>query len=293
MKTATPIIAISLKFIGLSAFKPKSVLKSLPKTVQKEFVFIPSSDATQSGLGKQMSAFMMSKTEISNGQYRAFLADLKSKGELDKYTIAVYDSTVWNVNYCEPFINYYGWHPAYRNYPVVGVSKAGAELYCQWLTDKINTQLAGKGKVKVMIPTSEQWLYAAQSGTKGTVYSWGGNNLQNIRGQQLCNYRNIGAESIHWNDDKKQFEIELSKSYDILSYFSDNATITASVKSYFETTYGLYNMNGNVAELVSDADKAMGGSWNSVGYDVRNESFVTFQKPTSTVGFRPVIIWEE
>ncbi len=293
MKTATPIIAISLICIGLSAFKPKAVVKSLPKSIQKEFVFIPSSVETQSGLGKQMSAFMMSKTEISNGQYRAFLADLKLKGELDKYAIAIYDSTVWNVSYYEPYMNYYNWHPAYKNYPVVGVSKAGAELYCQWLTEKINTQLAGKSKVKVMIPTSEQWLYAARSGSKGTDYSWGGNSLQNIRRQQLCNYRNIGAESIHWNDDKKQFEIELSKSYDILSYLSDNASITAPVKSYFETTLGLYNMNGNVAELVSDADKAMGGSWNSVGYDVRNESFVSFQQPSSTVGFRPIIIWQE
>jgi hypothetical protein len=52
-------------------------------------------------------------------------------------------------------------------------------------------------------------------------------------------------------------------------------------------------MNGNVAELVSDVDKAMGGSWNSAGYDVRNESFVSFQQPSSTVGFRPVIIWQE
>jgi formylglycine-generating enzyme required for sulfatase activity len=293
MKTATPIIAIGLIFIGLSSFKPKAVVKSLPKSVQKEFVFIPSSDETQSGLGKQMSAFMMSKTEISNGQYRAFLADLKSKGELDKYALAVYDSTVWNVSYCEPFMNYYGWHPAYRNYPVVGVSKAGAELYCQWLTDKINTQLAGKGKVKVMIPTSEQWLYAAQSGTKGTVYSWGGHRLQNIRGQQLCNYRNLGAENIHWNEAKNQYEIERAPSFGVAEALSDHADITAPVTSYFETTYGLYNMNGNVAELVSDADKAMGGSWNSAGYDVRNESSVTFQKPTSPVGFRPVLIWQE
>jgi formylglycine-generating enzyme required for sulfatase activity len=293
MKTSSLLFVISSICIGLTAFKPKAVVKALPKSVQKEFVFIPSSDATQSGFGKEISAFMMSKTEISNGQYRAFLTDLKSKGEMDKYALAVYDSTVWNVSYCEPYMNYYSWHPAYRNYPVVGVSKAGAELYCQWLTDKINTQLAGKSKVKVMIPTSEQWLYAANSGTKGTVYSWRGNKLQNLKGQHLCNYRNLGAENIHWNEVNNQFEIARTSSLGVVSGTSDNADITAPVTSYFENTYGLFNMNGNVAELVSDVDKAMGGSWNSAGYDVRNESFVSFQQPSSTVGFRPVIIWQE
>jgi gliding motility-associated lipoprotein GldJ len=40
--------------------------------------------------------------------------------------------------YNEPYVEYYFRHPAYNNYPVVGVSWVQASDYCVWRTDRVN-----------------------------------------------------------------------------------------------------------------------------------------------------------
>jgi formylglycine-generating enzyme required for sulfatase activity len=71
-------------------------------------------------------------------------------------------------------------------------------------------------------------------------------------------------------------------------YLHDNADVTAPVNSYAPNALGIYNLNGNVAEMTSEA-LACGGSWSSPGYDVRNESTVSLEGATPTIGFRPVL----
>jgi formylglycine-generating enzyme required for sulfatase activity len=70
-------------------------------------------------------------------------------------------------------------------------------------------------------------------------------------------------------------------------------TITSNANSYYPNQFGIYNMSGNVAELVSDDTVAMGGSWNDTGYDVRVESEQPATKPKSTIGFRVVAVIEK
>ena len=48
----------------------------------------------------------------------------------------------------------------------------------------------------------------------------------------------------------------------------DHYFLTAPVTSYSPNEFNLYNMSGNVAELTADG-VAMGGHWNSTGYDIR------------------------
>ena len=61
--------------------------------------------------------------------------------------------------------------------------------------------------------------------------------------------------------------------------FGDNADITAPVASYFPNDFGLYCMNGNVAEWLQEPDMAAGGSWRDVCADIRNESVATATGP--------------
>jgi len=85
----------------------------------------------------------------------------------------------------------------------------------------------------------------------------------------------------------KKGELYVEK-YQYGNFDPDPADNTAPVKSYWPNGFGLYNMNGNVAEMVSDVEVALGGSWADPGYDVRIASKKAFTGASKTVGFRIV-----
>ncbi|MFN8241245.1 MAG: SUMF1/EgtB/PvdO family nonheme iron enzyme, partial [Bacteroidales bacterium] len=59
------------------------------------------------------------------------------------YRRALPDTLVWRspMGFNDPYVQYYFRHPAYNNYPVVGVNWLQANDYCLWRTDRVNEQL--------------------------------------------------------------------------------------------------------------------------------------------------------
>ena len=152
----------------------------------------------------------MSKGEVTNSQYKEFLMDLKRKGELDKLKIAEPDTTNWNTELKwnnQKYVDYYFSHPAYQNYPVVNVSKEGAELYCQWLTEKYDSISGGELKLKFRLPDHIEWLRAVRGNQMLNTYAWGGPYLRNSKGMILANFLNFGSENITKNQETGEFEI--------------------------------------------------------------------------------------
>jgi len=90
-----------------------------------------------------VSSFYMDETEVANIHYleylywtsRVFGADYP-----EVYRRALPDTLVWRdrLAYNEPFVELYLRHPAYQQYPVVGVSWLQASDFCAWRTDRVN-----------------------------------------------------------------------------------------------------------------------------------------------------------
>jgi len=90
-----------------------------------------------------VSSFYMDETEVTNFNYteylywleRVYLADYP-----EVYRKALPDTLVWRskLAYNEPYVDFYLRHPAYRDYPVVGVNWLQANDYCAWRTDRVN-----------------------------------------------------------------------------------------------------------------------------------------------------------
>ena len=69
------------------------------------------------------------KTEVSNAEYRQYTTWVYATFGNEAYEKALPDSLVWNWVFGEPFVPTYFRHPAYNNYPVVGVSYEQALAY--------------------------------------------------------------------------------------------------------------------------------------------------------------------
>ena len=93
-----------------------------------------------------VSAFYMDETEVANVHYREYIHWLtKAFGESYPEVVrnSTPDTTVWRdeLAYNEPYVDFYFRHPAFNDYPVVGVSWIQASDYCKWRSDRVNELL--------------------------------------------------------------------------------------------------------------------------------------------------------
>lgn len=91
-------------------------------------------------------SFYMDETEVANIDYVEYLYWLNrvfGTNYPEVYRKALPDTLVWRerLAYNEPLVETYLRHPAYRNYPVVGVTWEQANDYCMWRTDRVNEQI--------------------------------------------------------------------------------------------------------------------------------------------------------
>ncbi|MBW6478049.1 MAG: SUMF1/EgtB/PvdO family nonheme iron enzyme [Bacteroidales bacterium] len=93
-----------------------------------------------------VSSFYMDETEVRNIDYVEYLYWLgRVFGETYPEVLrkALPDTLVWRerLAYNEPYVYNYLRHPAYRDYPVVGVSWVQAADYAAWRTDRVNEMI--------------------------------------------------------------------------------------------------------------------------------------------------------
>jgi formylglycine-generating enzyme required for sulfatase activity len=178
---------------------------------------------------------------------------------------------------------YYFQHDAYEDYPVVNIKKESAEAYCLWVQKRLSEKLK-EFDISCRLPTKAEWTALAMGDPNvSTPYPFG-YYLRNYKGLFQCNFKALGDEYINANVDKTP-----AIAVNVTNYGADGAIYTTPSESYYPNGYGLYNICGNVAELVQE-DQAMGGSWNSYGYDVRIASAQDYNGANPTIGFRPILI---
>lgn len=235
-------------------------------------------------------------------------SESRSQDKIKIFPVPVYpDTLVWirdySYSYNEPLTKLYFAHPAYGNFPVVGVTWKQAIAFCHWRTHLQNT-FYQKGKVKYAVegdyrlPTEAEWEYAARGGRTNSMFPWGSPYLRNKKGCLLANFK--PGRGI---------------------YSEDGAHYTVRADAYWPNDYGLYNMSGNVAEWTSsyfyegsynfmsdlspdvrieagdDAPPLMkrkvvrGGSWKDVGnaLQVSARAYEYQDTAKSYIGFRTVI----
>jgi len=140
----------------------------------------------------RLDGFRMSRSEITNGQYFAFLEDTGHQRPRDP-------------SFAKNYLM------AYPDLPVVNVNYEDAVAFCKWATKKYD--------VSVRLPTEAEWEYAARGTSSDGVFPWG-----NASAKSRARYRDNAPREVP----------------------------TVARDSFPANEFGLFNMNGNVAEWVSD-----------------------------------------
>ncbi|UOX34248.1 gliding motility lipoprotein GldJ [Flavobacterium sediminilitoris] len=101
---------------------------------------------------QHVQSFFMDETEVTNLMYTEYLFWLKTvfppteENYKNIYTGAIPDTLVWRnrLGYNETMTNNYLRHPAYSEYPVVGVNWIQAVEFSKWRTDRVNENILEK-----------------------------------------------------------------------------------------------------------------------------------------------------
>jgi len=90
-------------------------------------------------------SFYMDETEVANQDWLDYLhwISVTYPDDHELYYNALPDTLVWRnpLAYNEPYVDNYLRHPAFQDYPVVGVSWDQVQDYCVWRTDRVNENI--------------------------------------------------------------------------------------------------------------------------------------------------------
>ena len=114
-----------------------------------------------------LNSFSMSKYEITNKQYCAFLNEKGNQSEGGTewmHLEGIYADKCKISRESDRFVVESG----YEDHPVIYVSWFGARAYCTWLSSKIGKE--------VRLPTEAEWEYAARGGKNSRGYTYSGSN---------------------------------------------------------------------------------------------------------------------
>ncbi|WP_333695986.1 gliding motility lipoprotein GldJ [Flavobacterium sp.] len=103
---------------------------------------------------QHVQSFFMDEHEVTNLMYLEYLDWLKrifdpnDENYKNIYEGALPDTLVWRdrLGYNETMTNNYLRHPAYKDYPVVGVNWIQAVEFCKWRTNRVNEDILEKNK---------------------------------------------------------------------------------------------------------------------------------------------------
>lgn len=231
--------------------------------------------------------------------------DNRQRFIINEETAIFPDTLCWvrdfTYSFHDPMTNMYFWHPAYDNYPVVGITWVQAKAFSIWRTQLLNSWLQATGDLFVndfRLPTEAEWERAARGDLNNSPYPWGGPYIRNESGCFLGNFKPMRGR-----------------------YFEDGGFHTVKAYSYNPNGWGLYCMAGNVSEWCETAyDESMyefshdlnpdyrydamdwdppamkrkvlrGGSWKDIGYYLMTSTRTYEYQDTakSYVGFRNVM----
>jgi len=145
-----------------------------------------------------IASFYMDETEVSNQDWLDYLHWIKKNfKDYEMYYNALPDTLVWRspLSYNEPYVDNYLRHPAFQDYPVVGVTWDQVQDYCTYRTDVSNEFLL---KSRGLLLTDREKL-KGQTAAKGGAAGGGAAPTTPFNTDMYLNgqYKGAGVDGKH------------------------------------------------------------------------------------------------
>lgn len=289
MRVVLTLIFFLFLIISLSAQKKKNKLPVPPNSASIN------------------DSLSIDQTEICNIHWLEYLMYLSRDSGRVFYDKALPDTLSWSeIDTTGSQASHYLRYPAYRYFPVVGVTFEQAIEFCKWRSKAV-TDMWNKDNPKSIpleftyrLPTNQEWMAAAQGKLDLEKHPYGyekyldkprlsndvnlyfdqlnGDSLSlELFKKKINNYRKTSKEPI-FNILKKSF----------LGVFSSKK-MTEYAYSLPSNSTNCYHMIGNVSEMIAEKGLSKGGSWaHKLGESqiVKNQKYT---KPEPWLGFRCVV----
>lgn len=234
------------------------------------------------------------EAEITNIDYQEYLFYVKRDSTEKNFNNAIPQLKVYDNNDSDYFTS-----PQYRFFPVVGLTYQQAKEYCKWrshfVTKLYNREYKKAVSFKFRLPTELEWEFAASNGLNKWKYQYGVETVNTIFYRVNTKASEFLLDKILTTKTKEEITkdiIQMGIVNDIpfnvireLPYFLQFGTPYYTY-SFYRNDFGIYNMIGNVAEMVEEKGVVKGGSYKNRLSDSRIIDRRMIDTPTDDIGFR-------
>ncbi len=161
-------------------------------------------------------------------------------------------------------------------YPITGITYQQTQLFCDMINnlDNNGSKLSKDKKYKQFykLPTEKEWELTAKVGlNKGMIDV---KDSVNAEGCLLFRY------STSNNCESTLKMLNTRGKYSVMSY------------DFYPDNNGIYNLFGNVAEMVEEEGISKGGSYNDFAKKCHSKEVIEYTGPKAWLGFRYCVVWE-
>lgn len=251
--------------------------------------------------------FFVDQTEIRNVDWREFTYWIAKHEGVDSFITCLPDTNVWNCEHkYQSFVELYYRHPAYSDYPIVGISQHMAKVYAKWRTHRVLKYMLIRDKKEINVNLNGEKCFTPEKYFNG--------NWQNAQPDTSFKFPVYRLPSKHeWLNfsladtfpkypfeftigDKIGFRDRIDSSYFICKQKQEismhfpylNITMTSPVRSGLLNSKSLFNCIGNVSEIIDEDSTAMGGNFETYASSLNLLDTLHFNQPEHWLGFRCV-----
>ena len=202
------------------------------------------------------------ETEVTNFSWKEFeySTSIKYGKGSAEHLATLPDTNVWlqGKNKSVKLASSYYQSATYRDYPVVGVSYEQAIAFCKWRTSMVkmfySRAFKSEFNAEYRLPTEAEWEMVAY-----------------LESHKIAEFEKAVPGKCHLKNDS-------------------NNLCPVSTKTFGKGHFGMYQLIGNVAEMLDEKDKSKGGSWQHFAEESRVGKVQHYNEPNKWLGFRCVCI---